>query len=205
MIAPSGTKPASRMPKTVPAMTATTKPQSEPAGTQCGTYHHSSRPIAEPTMPNQRTVVVQPMRSPRAPKAALNRMLPAKTIEVISSQRLCPQPRVSAMTVGRMMNMPNCGAVLIRRVRKPIITRLFVNARCTPEKITWREVSPSGASRREPCFSRTPSQAIRKPAITISEETAMAQRSPKKPPPKAGIRPIATSEPMVGMPPVNMT
>src|SRR5690606_26172445 len=109
MIAPSGTKPASRMPKTVPAMTATTKPQPEPAGTQCGTYHHSSRPIEEPTMPNQRTVVVQPMRSPRAPKAALNRMLPAKTIEVISSQRLCPPPRVSAMTVGRMMDMPDGG------------------------------------------------------------------------------------------------
>ena len=77
MIAPSGTKPASRMPKTVPAATESAKPQSLPAGTMCGTYHHSSRPIAEPTMPNQRTVDTQPTLSPSAPKAALNRMLPA--------------------------------------------------------------------------------------------------------------------------------
>src|SRR5690625_1280465 len=153
MIAPRGTNPASRMPKTVPAITATTNPQSEPAGTQCGTYHQANRPIAEPRMPNQRTVKVQLKRSPIAPKTALNAMLPPKTTEVISSQRDWPQPRVSAITVGRMMNIPNCGAVLIRRVRKPIITRWLVSDSRRPARITCALVSPSGARRLVPCRS----------------------------------------------------
>src|SRR5699024_11543967 len=81
MIAPRGTNPASRMPKTVPAITATTNPQSEPAGTQCGTYHQANRPIAEPRMPNQRTAKVQPNRPPNAPKTALNATVPANTTQ----------------------------------------------------------------------------------------------------------------------------
>lgn len=39
------------------------------------------------------------------------------------NHRLWPQPSSTAMTVGRMMNMPYCGAVLISRTRKPM--RIF--------------------------------------------------------------------------------
>ena len=77
MIAPIGTNPASRQPNTQPAATETQNPQVEPAGTACGTYHHSSRPSAEPNTPIHCTVRRQPHLSPTAPKTALTRMFVA--------------------------------------------------------------------------------------------------------------------------------
>src|SRR5699024_11706459 len=116
MIAPRGTNPASRMPKTVPAITATTNPQSEPAGTQCGTYHQANRPIAAPRMPNQRTVKVQPKRSPVAPQPALDALLPPKPTVVLSRQRDSPQPGVSATTVRRQLKIAQSRVVVARPV-----------------------------------------------------------------------------------------
>ena len=57
----------------------------------------------------------------------------------------------------------------------------------------------------EPCFSRTPNQAMRKPATTTAVEAAIAPVCPVWPPPKPPIRKTATIEPRVGKPPVNMT
>src|SRR5699024_1291058 len=168
-------------------------------------YHQASRPIAEPMMPNQRTVRTHPMRSPKAPKAALNRMLPAYTTVVIISQRDWPQPSGWAITFGRMMNIPNSGAVLISRVRNPIRIFLSLAVRTRPEKITDAGLSPWGASRMLPWRSRTPNQAIRNPIATTKVEAIIVQVSPECPPPKAGIMNTATSEPRVGRPPVNMT
>ena len=89
-----------------------------------------------------------------------------------------PSATEPAMTFGRMMNMPNSGAVLMRRVRKPIAMRLFVKVRRTPERITREADSSAGARRREPCSSRTPNQARRKPASTRTVEASIAPVCP---------------------------
>ncbi len=77
MIAPIGTNPASRQPKTQPAAVATQKPQSEPYGTSCGTYHQASRPSDEPKTPNHLTVRCQPILSPIHPNRAFTPMFVA--------------------------------------------------------------------------------------------------------------------------------
>ncbi len=81
-------------------------------------------------MPNHFTVRRQPHRSPIAPKTALTRMLVAKTATVMARYwdwlQPWPQTASAVHTVGSTMNMPNCGAVLISRIRKPIRIRLLV-------------------------------------------------------------------------------